>query len=205
MASAVDICNLALGHLGDEANVSSLTESSTQAEHCARFYPIARDQALASHAWSFATKRVSLALLSTTETPGQWLYAYSLPSKFLQAVAVLPPEVSDDSETEDYIIESLQDGTGVIYTNTQTAVLRYIEQITDTTRFQPLFVIACARLLAAYLAGPIIKGEAGMKVSQAHLAAYTKVDLPAAQAADSRGRKQNLYDTFVPSGIKARA
>ena len=45
MASAVDICNLALSHLGDTATVASLDppEGSAQAEHCARFYPVARD------------------------------------------------------------------------------------------------------------------------------------------------------------------
>ena len=48
MASEVDICNLALGHLGDNATVASLNppEGSVQAQHCARFYPIARDALL---------------------------------------------------------------------------------------------------------------------------------------------------------------
>jgi len=44
VASTVDICNLALGYLGDTATVSSLNppDGSAQAQHCARFYPIAR-------------------------------------------------------------------------------------------------------------------------------------------------------------------
>ena len=58
MASEVDICNLALGHLGDNATVSSISppEGSAQAEHCARFYPIARDALLEMHNWNFAMR-----------------------------------------------------------------------------------------------------------------------------------------------------
>ena len=39
-----------LGHIGDAATVSSINppEGSAQAEHCARFYPIARDALLAA-------------------------------------------------------------------------------------------------------------------------------------------------------------
>jgi hypothetical protein len=204
MSSAVDIYNLALGHLGDEATVSSPTESSVQAEHCNRFYPMARDAMLAGHAWSFATKRISLALLSTDETPDTWDYAYALPSTCLEAISVLEPGAEDDADTSPFIIEALQNGTLAVFTNVEDATLRYIEQITDTTKFPPLFVLALARLLASMLAGPIIKGEAGMKVQQAHLAAYQKVDRPAAESADSRGRKFNKYKDFIPDGLKAR-
>ena len=48
MSTPVDICNLALARLGDEANVQSISppDGSTQAALCAQFYPIARDTAL---------------------------------------------------------------------------------------------------------------------------------------------------------------
>lgn len=204
MSSVVDIYNLALGHLGDEATVSAPDEASIQAEHCQRFYPMARDAILAGHAWSFATKRVSLALLDTDETPDTWDYAYALPSVCLEAISVLAPGAEDDADTQPFVIEALQDGTLAVFTSVENATLRYVEQITDTTRFTPLFVLALARLLASMLAGPIIKGEAGMKVSQAHLTAYQKIDRPAAESADSRGRKFNKYKDFIPDGLKAR-
>ena len=59
MSSEVAICNLALAHLGDSATVASIDppEGSAQSEHCARFYPIARDALLEMHAWKFATRR----------------------------------------------------------------------------------------------------------------------------------------------------
>ena len=62
MASAVDICNLALSRIGDIASVQSIDppEASAQAIHCARFYPVARDSMLERHPWGFATLRKTL-------------------------------------------------------------------------------------------------------------------------------------------------
>lgn len=205
MASVVDICNLSLSHLGDEATVSSISppEGSAQADHCAKFYPIARDQVLVSHEWACATKRASLALLSLTPPDG-WLYSYALPSGCLRAMRVVPPGSSLDNEAEDFVVEAQTDGTLVLYTNVASANLVFIAGITDTTKFTPGMVTAIARLLASYLAGPVIKGEAGIKVAQAHLSWYAKIDLPAAQAQNANARRKNPYDTFTPSSIAAR-
>ena len=153
MASEVDICNLALSHLGDEATVASISppEGSAQSAHCARFYPMARDTVLESHDWSFATKRITLA--ETGTAPGNWLYSYSLPADCLRPIAVLAPGASNDN-SEDYIREG-----DYIYCNTATATLRYVAFITDTTKFTPALVNAISFLLALYLNGPITKGE----------------------------------------------
>ena len=63
MASAVDICNEALSHLGDSATVSSIDppEGSAQAEHCARFYDSTLQSLSELHNWKFALRRTSLA------------------------------------------------------------------------------------------------------------------------------------------------
>lgn len=186
MASAVDICNLALGHLGDAATVASIDppEGSAQAEHCARFYPIARDSLLEMHNWSFAMRRIALSQL--TNNTNQWLYRYALPPDFLCSVSIIPPDASDDYATrvvpsdsppwahnyspsvaagqyvpQPYTVETLQDGTQVIYTNVENAVLRYTALITDTAMFSPLFVMTLSWHLASMLAGPVIKGDAG--------------------------------------------
>ena len=107
MASEVDICNLALGHLGDAATVSSLNppEGSAQAEHCARFYPIARDSLLELHAWNFSTTRVALASLGS-DWP-EWQYCYACPTDAVNLLAVLGPSVSDDySVANNYGLDS---------------------------------------------------------------------------------------------------
>jgi hypothetical protein len=52
MSSVIDICNLALSHIGQAADVSSIDppENSIEAEYCARFYPMARDTLLEAYA-----------------------------------------------------------------------------------------------------------------------------------------------------------
>lgn len=208
MASEVDICNLALSHLGDEATVSSISppDGSQQADYCARFYPIARDQLLALHAWSAATKRVALAEISTTELPPEWEFCYASPPGAIQVIGLRPPGVSFDDANDEYpfVQEVLQDGSKVIYTNVNEASARYVHGVTDTAKFSALFVTALARLLASYLAGPIIKGKTGMQVAQAHYQAFARVDLPLAVSADQKGQRVNLYRDFIPDGLRAR-
>ena len=74
MASDVDICNLALSFLGDDANVSSISppEGSQQSEHCARFYPIARDGLLQMHNWNWASRRRASEVRSSSPTARPW-------------------------------------------------------------------------------------------------------------------------------------
>ena len=183
MASEVDICNLALAHLGDTATVSSLNppEGSAQAEHCARFYPIARDTLLELHRWNFSMRRSVPASLTSDWT--EWEYAYALPANTMTVLSVLPDDSTDDYSTrfapadtllsyapivaagaytpQAYTIETLADGQLVLYTDQENAVLRYTVRITDTTKFSSLFVMSLSWHLASMLAGPIIKGETG--------------------------------------------
>ncbi len=182
MASEIDIANLALARLGDTANVSSFDppEGSAQAEKCARFYPIARDSLLELHNWNFATKRETLALLGEGDW-AMWAYTYALPADYLKALAVLDPEASDDVTAtvppyqvgtslyspQPFVIETdpLTD-VPILLTNQQDALLRFTARVTDTSRFSPLFTDTLGWYLASYLAGPVIKGDTGMKVAQ---------------------------------------
>ena len=208
MSSAVEICNLALSHLGDTATVASIDppEGSAQAEHCARFYPIARDALLEKHDWSWATRRSSLALLVATVDP--WAYAYAKPNLMKKAIAVLDPEAGDDYSipaagrydytlppmTRSYaprpfVLETLSTGEEVILTDQEDAVLRYTVLVTDTSKFPAMFVAALSWLLASMLAGPIIKGETGMAEAKHCLAMFEQF-LGQAIVADSNQRRQ---------------
>lgn len=185
MASEVDISNLMLARLGDDATVSSLAppEGSAQAEHCALFYPIARDSLLEMHNWNFATRRIALAPV-TLPTGAGWLYAYSVPANAIQVFAVIPSDASNDYTvpfggmqqygftelsfpsgstyiTQDFAIETDGDGNLIILTNCPTAIGRFIIRVTDTTKFSPLYVDTLGWYGASMLAGPIIKGDAG--------------------------------------------
>lgn len=183
MASEVDILNLALARLGDNATVASIDppEGSAQAEHGARFYPIARDSLLEMHPWGFATRRVVLAPL-VTDT---WNYqhAYASPADVITLLSVLPATAPNDDQST--IFETMADG--VILTDEENATLRYVARITDTTKFPPLFVDALGWLLAAYLAGPVIKGDTGAQMGRAMMQSFMAA-LSAARASDSNQR-----------------
>jgi len=206
MTSEVSVCNLALSHLGDEATVSSIDppEGSEQAERCAMFYPIARNTVLESHAWGCATTREPLVELADVDPPDSWAYAYAYPNSCLRPLVLLMPGASDDDDGKDFVVEETEGGTRVIYTNVEDAELRYIFLQDDTTRYSALMVNAIARLLASYLAGPVIKGSEGMKIAQGQLEFYEKVDLPKAKAADGNGRKKAQYNGFTPGSVAAR-
>ncbi len=166
MASEVDIVNLALSRLGDSATVSSISppEGSAQAEHAARFYPIARNSLLELHPWGFATRREPLAMLTSGSTA--WTFAYATPAGMLAPFSVLANDATDDTTgAQPYIIESDDGGARILYTDQADAVLRYAALVTDTTRFSPLFIDALSWLLASHLAGPLLKGDAGRNAS----------------------------------------
>ena len=223
MASAIDICNLALGHLGDTATVSSIDppEGSAQAEHCARFYPIARDSLLEMHLWNFSVRRVALAQVTNNWT--EWTYAYMVPADVNNIIAVLAPDAPNDYSTfvspidgvpfyaptvaaamytpQQYTVESMADGTSILYANQSNAVLRYTSFITDTTKFSPLFIVTLSWHLASMLAGPLIKGDAGAaeaKRCQGMMTSY----LTEAQMSDSNQR--NIKPEHVVNWMSGR-
>jgi hypothetical protein len=201
-ATVVDIVNLALARLGDEATVSSIDppDGSAQATHCARFYPMARDAILDQGQWSFSTTRGTLNLLSVVPKSG-WLYAYAPPSIFLNIIALFVSGATDDHNPQQFIMESLEDGTTVVYSNIQSPVCMYSFRVTDPSKFPPLMVESLVLLLMSYLAGPIIKGSEGIKLSQQYYSMFGRV-LSLAMASDAAQRKVTRVHT--PDFIAAR-
>lgn len=204
MSADVDICNIALSHLGDDANIAALNENSTQAAYCKTFYPLARDAVLQRGGFGFTLRRLPLAQDLIT-VPAQWLYAYSTPNNCLRKIAVLPPDAPDDTNSVSYAVEALDDaGNEVIYTNIQSATLRYVQRVSDTTKYTPLVVMAMARLLAAFLAGPLIKGDTGMQIGIKQMEIFDERSFPQALASDANSQQTDHYADFIPSGLKAR-
>lgn len=187
MATEIDICNLALAKLGDSATVSSISppEGSAQAEHCARFYPIARGVFLESHNWNFSTKRKALGLL--TSDSFNWSFAYSVPSDCLKVISILPPDGGSEDDSQEYEIES-GDSSNIILTNQEDAVIKYIQLVTDIRFYSSLAVDALSWLLASYLAGPLIKSDAGAAAATKCYQAY-RIALGKAAVEDSNQRK----------------
>jgi hypothetical protein len=212
MATVVDICNLALAHIGDRANITSIDppEGSVQAEHCARFYPMARDSLLNMHPWAFASKRVALADISLVIVPpDKWQYSYAAPGDFMKILGVYDPNAMYDESKSEFEFElavGVGGNTRVLYCNAEGAIARYVALINDSATFPPLFVEGLAWLLASYLAGPIIKGTEGMNVAGSALQmAMSYVQRARAEDANQRNRASVRRDTrHTPSWIANR-
>ena len=161
MASEISICNLALSHLGDEATITSIDppEGSAQAEHCAIFYPLARDSLLEMHSWKFSTRRANLAEL--TDNAFNWAKAYAEPNGALRILSVLEGMDSSEASTKPFETIANESGVPMILTDQPAATALYTVVVTDTTKYSPLFVMALSWHLASLLAGPILKGDVG--------------------------------------------
>lgn len=199
MASAVDIANLALSHIGADAIVTSLspTDGSVESGHCARFLPIARQASLATHHWNFAKKRVVLAEL--TNNSDAWAYKYQLPADCLRARKVLALDDTDMPERNGALFELEAD---TLFTNQPQATLVYTRDITDTTKYPADFVSALAVVLAGYLAGPLVKGVDGMRIGNT-LMNQGMDAMRQAAAMDSRAGRED--SEFTPGSIAVRA
>jgi len=191
----VDVCNLALSCIGDTAAVTSIdpTDGTTQSRLCAQFYLQALQSTLEMHPWEFATRKVTLELVTldgtATSDRDEWEYCYKLPSRFLRAISVLPPAVNDDyTEVVDFSIEVNNDGVLCLYTDEKDATLRYTELPSSPRMWSPNFRMVLAWHLASMLAGPTIKGDVGAAEAKRCLqmmAAY----MAKASAADSNDRR----------------
>lgn len=201
MASEIDIVNLALSRLGDIANVSSIDppEGSAQADHAARFYPIARDGLLEMAEWKFAIRRANLALLDT-DVHG-WAFSYAKPANCLKVIGILPPDAGQNEDSEAYETETNDLGAEVILTDTETAVARYTVRVTDTGKFPPAFVEALSWLLASHLAGPVLKGAEGEKSAAS---CYARAMFIAGQAAKHDANQRKVRPTHTPAWIANR-
>lgn len=205
MASVVQICNMALSHIGSEARVSSIDppDGSVEAGHCATFYDVARTEMLEPGAWRFSLARATLAQIANASTT--WAYAYALPSTCLRPVRVLRAGAGltvfnqdrvfnpNDEDSADFTVEGQ-----VLFTNEPEAVLVYVRDITDTAKFTPSFVSALSYLLAAYLAGPIVKGSEGMRMGDAMRdRARGMAGVAAASSANASVTSHDIHPTIL--------
>jgi hypothetical protein len=217
-SSDVAICNLALSHIGADANISAINppDGSVEAGHCARYYPIARQELLEMQPWTFAKTRQALAVLSTNPS-SVWTYAYQQPSDVISSLRILTVSTLDaygffpfggllradevalftERGTADYESED-----GVILTHEPDAVLLYTRDVVDTSKYTPGFTVALSFLLASYLAGPIIKGAEG---TGAALKMRQIAERKAAQAQVADANSSAEPSSHVPEHIRRRA
>ena len=96
---------------------------------------------LQAHPWKFAVRREALSAPSDQDTY-EWAYAYGLPSQMIRCLSVLSETGRDDDDSQDYAIQTADDGTQYLLTDQQDAHILYIWRQEDTTRYSPMAIDA---------------------------------------------------------------
>ncbi len=208
MSSDIDICNLALSHIGEESGVTSIDppEGSAQSERCAIFYPIALRFLLTQQAWSFATKQKTLTEYAQNPRT-QWQHCYAMPADCIRLVRLFNVEIPDfpPERLERFgNFETGQNDIGqmCIYTNIADCTALYVSDQVTTSDFPPSFDLALSWKLASMLAGSIATGQDGQALTQSCDKMMTMY-LQEAQLHDARFNAANFRNT-LPSFIVGR-
>ena len=168
----VDICNIALGRVGVDQTIASLSERSKEARLCQRFYPLARDLTLEAAPWPFAVRVAALALLPDADLLPGWSYHYALPTDALSVLEVVPagsvteavgyytdccgPWMPYRRDRQSFRRGLAPDGLSTVLMSTvDDAYGVYVARVTDTAIFSPMMVSLVADRLAMELATPL--------------------------------------------------
>lgn len=142
----VELCNAALIKVG-ASRIAAFGTASLEAEVAATLYPIARDNALSAHPWSFTLRRGSLERL-TTKPLADFNRGFRLPTDFLTALYI---ENRGSSPRYALVGQELQ-------TDSDTVVLTYQARIAEAD-FPPYFRAALVAKLAAEFCLPITENS----------------------------------------------
>lgn len=150
MASQVEVCNAALVKCG-ASRITSLDDGTKQANLLSAIWELKRDAELQANWWTFAITRAEVAALAD-EPLGDWTYQYPVPSGFLSMVQIgtdLSAYEADDGPL--FEIEG-----GRILTDMGAPLfMRYVQRVTNTGAFTPLFAEALACRLAVEACEPL--------------------------------------------------
>ena len=200
--SKVIIGNMALGHVGARDAIESIDEESTVARQVRLWYDFSREQTLAAFDWSFARKRVALALIEEVPTgdpvAGEWSYRYQYPADCIAARYIVNP-LGKTADAVPFEVEVSEGGEAkTILTDMEDPVLVYTFDQQLTSIFSPYFVQTLSILLGSHIAYPVtgkmkLKGEllnlfgSYIRAASAH-DANERVSAPPREAENIRAR-----------------
>lgn len=155
--TAAQVCNLALGLVGQRQFIDDLDEATTEAQVCKVFYDDTRRELLQAFAWRFAMSPF-IALGELSDTVQDWDYVYQAPSDMLpEGAAVIwsGNRVEGEGDRVAFKQAMLTGSRPVILTDMEGAYLSYTVDIDKPALWPPLFTKAVAAQLAVYLAGAL--------------------------------------------------
>ena len=171
MMTETELSNLSLNHLNISVSISDMDENSKEARACKRWLPVVKKELLVMVKPRFAKVISDLALIE--ENPNdKWSFSYRYPSDCAYAVKI--PYFAANSVIFDQrdldavnIVDAQQsfdtgfDSEGMlIFTNVDGASLEYISNQFPVQNYPVKYAIAFSYLLAFYIAGSLVAGDA---------------------------------------------
>ena len=185
MASEVDICNKALLSLG-AATIISLEDNQTEAILSKQLYADLRDAVLQAHNWSWAIERINLPK-SGTDPTFRYANSYPLPARTLTVLEV--NKIDWDDPTRDWQVED-----DAIVSNDNNCSAKILRQVTDTSKFSPLFIQALQARLAADMAIPLTSNG---KLEEAKWNLYRTKMMEAAGRDGQQGKSRRIRSRWL--------
>lgn len=170
--AVVDICNLALTHIGKK-NITTLSDATEAARKCLQIYNNCRDEVLRDVEWKFATVIQELVENDDVTVVG-WDFVYDMPSSsvFIRKI------YGDDSSLFDVMISGsslnpalipttnpdgvpykmvydVTEGINVLACNVNPVYIEFTVRIDDPAFYDSLFIKALSFKLASELAVPL--------------------------------------------------
>lgn len=155
MSSKIEICNLALGFLG-EPPIADMDEKTPSAEVCKLYFKPALSELLREHPWNFATAREKLVPLEMpTAWESEYSFAYAYPAHCLSLHFLINPQGGKERN----FMLAFDATRTVVLANLPGAVAAFTRYVDDTTRFDPAFCMAFARKMQCMLVKPLLKNN----------------------------------------------
>ena len=200
--SDVDICNLAISHLGNFDTVEDIDAPLTSAEkHCARWYEVTRESALRLAIPNFAMTR-RIVSKKTTKPAFGFGFSYEYPADALRILGF------GDIDAKDKRFNVEADATDRIEIQidedfTSGLPLRFIKNILDVNMFTADFKILLSWMLAENIALPIaqdikirdsISAQLGARI--ASLSGTSAQENPPVRKSESKFKAARVADTI---------
>jgi hypothetical protein len=152
VSTNTDLANLALSHVG-KTFIDSIDDNEEPAEVCKKWVDIARQLFLKQSKLHLAQKEVALAI-AADETSNVYDYVYTAPADSIALVEIWNGNTASDPVLYKTGTHSSLNST-VIKTNWEDAILFYVVDIPNLTRYNVVDHIAMSYLLASLIAMPL--------------------------------------------------
>lgn len=158
--SKAQIYNITLNILGVSTPLENANNNDNRTILLNNYYELARDYVLKDFDWNFASVFKKLSLCHKKIEESKYTYCYDYPNDCICAREIFN---KNDYTIKEYSINALSDGSKVILTDTEEAILRYTKRIDKEVYYTSEFSMALSYYLASLTANVIVgslqKGE----------------------------------------------